>query len=90
MPVRDHGVRALDPVDQVPRAVRERREQAERAVHVQPGVEPLGEVGHLGQRIEVAGVHLAGARHHHGRRAVELPSAPSRSLEVRGVRQHPA
>ena len=70
--VGDHRVGALDALDQMPRARRQRREQAEGAVHVEPGAVPFGELGHVVQRVEVAGVHLAGAADHDRGRAVEL------------------
>ena len=36
------------------------REQAEGPVHVQPSAVPLGELGHVRDRVEVTAVHVAG------------------------------
>ena len=63
-------------------ARRQRGEQPERAVHVEPRAVPLGELGHVGERIEVAGVHLAGAADHDRGRAVELAQRRLHRLEV--------
>ena len=69
--VGDHRVGALHALRQVPRGRRQAREQAERSVHVQPGSVALGQIGHRRDRIEVAGVHLAGVGHDDRRRPVE-------------------
>ena len=49
---------------------------------MQPGVELLGQVGQVGERIEVAGVGLARGRDQHRRRAVELAEATSHRSQV--------
>ena len=59
-----------------------RGEQPERAVHVEPRAVPLGQVRHRRDRVEVAGVHLAGGRRHDRRRAVELAERRLERLEV--------
>ena len=49
------------------------REETEGSVDVQPRAVPLREVRHALERIEVAGVHLAGVAHDDRRRAIQRP-----------------
>jgi hypothetical protein len=51
---------------------RERGEQAERPVDVQPGAELLGQAGEVGERVELARVGLTRGGDQHGGRSVEL------------------
>ena len=71
-PSDDDRVGALDAVDEMLRPRRQRGEQPEGAVHVEPGAVPFGQVGHLVERVEVARVHLAGVGDHDRGSAVEL------------------
>ena len=71
MSVGDHRVRAFRPLDEMAGTVREGCEETERPVHVQPRAVAFREVGHGGEWVEVAGVHLSGARDHDGGRVTE-------------------
>ena len=82
MPVGDHGVGALDALHEVPRTIGERREQAEGAVHVEPCAAPVREVRHRADRVEVPGVHLAGAADHDRGRAAQAGEGGVERLDV--------
>jgi hypothetical protein len=82
VPVDRDRVRALRAGREVRGARGEPREEAERAVHVEPGVVLLGEVGELVDRIEVAGVHLARVRDEDRGRAVELAQRGGERVDV--------
>ena len=81
VPVAGDRVRALDSLGQRTRLRREAREQAEGAVDVQPGAVRLGQVGDRGDRVEVAGVDLAGVGDH-DRRPVVLGQPSLERVEV--------
>jgi hypothetical protein len=98
--VGDDRVCPLDSLDEMARAVREGGEETEGPVHVQPGAVTLREIGHRGQGVEVAGVHLAGTRDHHGGRVAEglefafergevEPSGPVRREFPHGIASQP-
>ncbi len=90
MAVGDDRVGSVDTVHQVLRPRRQRREQPEGAVDVEPGAVALREVGHLLERVEVAGVHLARAadrrspgRHRASRSAASIASRSTRPTSSR-------
>ena len=62
---------SLDAVEQVSSPRRGAREEPECAVDVEPGAVTLGEVGEIGDRIEVPRVHFARVSDQDRRRAVE-------------------
>ena len=82
VPVGDHRVCTFHALDEMERAIREGGEESERTVHVEPGAVMLREVGHRDQRVEVAGVHLSGARDHDGGRVAEGLELAFQSREV--------
>ena len=82
VPVGDDGVRPVDPLRQRCDPRRDAREEPEGAVDVQPGAVLLGEVGELGQRVELAHVHVARVADDDRGRRRELAQ---RSLERREV-----
>ena len=71
MSVGDHRIGPLNALRQVSRDRRHPREEPEGAVDVQPGVMTMGQVGHCGDRIEAASVHLARCRDHDCRRTLQ-------------------
>ena len=82
MPVGDHGVRALHARGEGRRARREAGEETEGAVHVEPRTVLLGEIRKRSDRVELAGVHVAGVPDDDRRRAAEVTK---RLLEGRQV-----
>ena len=75
--VEGDGVSPLDPVHEVPGRGRERREETERAVDVEPRAVLLGQIGQLGDRVEPTGVDLARRRAQDRRRSSSPRSAAS-------------
>jgi hypothetical protein len=62
--IRDHRVRALDAVGHVAGSRRKPREKAECAIDMQPRPVAVRELGAIGQRVEVSGVHLTSVGDH--------------------------